>query len=76
MKLNSFEFDIIAFSEPSHPGVFLLEVNHNSSDKPETVYEGCYEIKNTLSSHGFQFLMLDIIIGCAVQFVNYILLTR
>jgi hypothetical protein len=24
--------------------------------------------------HGFQFLMLDIIIGCVVRFINYLLI--
>ncbi len=34
------------------------------------------KLKTFPSSHDFQFLVLDIIVGCVVQFVNYLLIAR
>jgi hypothetical protein len=34
------------------------------------------KLKTFLSLHGLQFLTLDIIVGCMVRFVNYLLITR
>jgi hypothetical protein len=56
-------------SSNSRTLVILLQVNPASSDEPETVCEGCYEIElgiSILSSLGFEFPMLDIIVGCTV----------
>jgi hypothetical protein len=39
-------------SPNSHTLVILLQVDPASGDQPKTIYEGCYEIKNILSSHG------------------------
>jgi hypothetical protein len=46
--------------------VILLQVNLASGDKAETVCEGYYETEDTSIFTWFQFLALDIIIGCAV----------
>jgi hypothetical protein len=56
--------------------VILLQVDPASGDELKTVYEGCYETKELLSSHGFQFSALVIIVGCVVQFVDYLLIAR
>ncbi len=34
-------------SPNSHTLVILLQINPASGDEPETIYEGCYETKNT-----------------------------
>ncbi len=56
--------------------VILLQVDPTSGDELETVCEGCYKIEDILFSHGLQFSTLDTIIGCAVRFVDCLLITR
>jgi len=48
----------------------ILKLIPVSSDETETIYEGCYETKDT------SILALDIIVGCAVQFADYLLIAR
>jgi len=56
--------------------VILLQVNLASGDEPKTVCEGCYETKDTSIFVGLQFPMLDTIVGCVAQFVNYLPIGR
>jgi len=58
-----------------HTLMILLQIDFAFGDEPKTINEGCDEIKDT-SSHGLQFLMLDTIIGCTVQFANCLLIAR
>ncbi len=54
--------------------VIFLQVDLAFNDEFEIVYEGFYKIEDKL--HGFQFSTLDIIIGCMVRFINYLLIAR
>jgi hypothetical protein len=48
--------------------VILLQVDPASGDEPETVCEGCYEIKDTSIFAWF--------VGCVVRFVDYLPIAR
>ncbi len=56
--------------------MILLQIDPASGHEPETVYGGCSKLKTFLSLHGLQFPTLDTIIGCAVRFIDCLLITR
>jgi len=66
LNLNPLKFSIIKFSEFSYLSDFVTNQLLVSGDEHETIYESFYEIKNISIFYDFQFLALDIIIGCAV----------
>jgi hypothetical protein len=47
LKVDPLQAWYYCISPNSHTLVILLQVNPAFGDEPETVYEGCYEIKNT-----------------------------
>jgi hypothetical protein len=56
--------------------MILLQVDLTSSDEFKTVYKGFYEIEDVSIFAWSSILTLDIIVGCMVQFVDYLLTTR
>ncbi len=56
--------------------MILLQVNFAFGDELETVCEGCYEIENISIFAWSSILTLDIIVGCMVRFVNYLLVIK
>jgi hypothetical protein len=55
--------------------MILLQIDLAFGDELKTISEGCNEIEDT-SSHALQLSMLDIIVGCMVQFANCLLIAR
>ncbi len=74
--IDPLKLGIIAFFRTFPPWWFcgkstpLLVMNLKSSMKVVT------RLKTLLSLHGLQFLTLDIIIGCVIWFINYLLIAR
>jgi hypothetical protein len=55
--------------------MILLQVNFVSGDEFKTVSKGFYKIENISIFAWFQFLALNIIVGCVVRFIDYLLIT-
>ncbi len=56
--------------------MILLQVDPAFGDELETIYECCYEIENIFIFLWFSIPVLDIIVGCVVQFVDCLLIAR
>ncbi len=61
-------------SPNSYTLVILLQVDPTFGDEPQKFCESFYKVEDTSTLHGLQFSLLDIIVGCVVQFVNCFLL--
>jgi hypothetical protein len=53
--------------------VTLLQIDLAFGDELEIICQGFSKVKTPPSSHGLQFPMLNIIVGCEVRFVNDLL---
>jgi hypothetical protein len=56
--------------------VILLQVDPASGDDLKPYVKVVTRLKTPPSSHGLQFLALNIIVGCMVRFVDYFLIAR
>jgi hypothetical protein len=56
--------------------VILLQVDFVFSDEPKIICKSLYEIETLQSLHGFHLSTFDIIIGCVIRFLNYLLTSR